>query len=225
MTQPRLLAPRPLADEWLVDYAAGSAPEPVAALLEAHLSLCPAARATLARLDAVGGALLERIEPAALSEDALDAMLARLDAPAPVLARAPKPEAHPILPAALIPYVGRDIETLGWKTVVRGVDEVALPAGGPATHRMSLMRIAAGRAVPAHTHYGDELLLVLQGSFEDGHGHYARGDVCASDETVEHAPKADRGMDCLCLAVTTGPVKLTTGWGRLINPLLRLARR
>ena len=217
--------PRPISDEWLVDYAAGSAPEPVAVLLEAHLSLCAEARATLARLDAVGGAMLERIEPASLSPHALDTMLARLDAPVPARAAAPAPEAHPFLPASLIPYVGRGIEALDWKTVVKGVDEAALPTGGPATHRMSLMRIAGGRAIPAHTHYGDELLLVLQGSFEDGHGHYARGEVCASDETVEHTPRADRAIDCLCLAVTTGPVKLTTGWGRLLNPLLRLSRR
>ena len=59
------IRPRPIADEWLIDRAAGAAPEPVSVLVEAHLSMCPEARATAARLDAVGGALLERIEPAA----------------------------------------------------------------------------------------------------------------------------------------------------------------
>ncbi len=220
-----MIQPRPLADEWLVDYAAGAAPEPVRVLVDAHLSLCADARATLARLDAVGGAMLERIEPAPLAAGALDAMLARLDAPFAARPTPPAPPAHPVLPAALLPYTGPDLDALQWSSVVKGVDEAMLPTGGPATHRMSLLRIVGGRAVPAHTHYGDELLLVLQGSFADGHGHYARGDVCASDETVEHTPTADRGADCLCLAVTTGPVKLTRGWGRLLNPLLRLARR
>jgi putative transcriptional regulator len=217
--------PRPIADEWLVDHAAGAAPEPVAALVAAHLSLCPASRATLARLDAVGGALLERLEPAPLAAGALDAMLARLEAPAASRAAAPAAAPHPVLPEALIPYAGRDLEALPWTRVVKGVEEAILPAGGTAAHRMSLLRIVAGRAIPAHTHYGDELLLVLQGAFEDGHGHYARGDVCASDEAVTHAPMADRGADCLCLAVTTGPIRLTGGWGRLLNPFLRLARQ
>lgn len=214
--------PRPLADEWLVDYAAGAAPEAVAVLLNAHLSLCPQARATVARLDAVGGVLLDRMGPAALAPDALDRMLARLDRPEPPAAAHVPRAAHPLLPEALIPYAGEDLEALPWRRVVKGVEEATLPTGLPAAHKMSLLRIAGGRAIPAHTHYGDELLLVLKGGFEDGHGHYVRGDVCASDDTVTHQPTADRAGDCLCLAVTTGPVKLTGGWGRLLNPLLRL---
>ncbi len=217
------IRPRPIADEWLIDRAAGAAPEPVSVLVEAHLSMCPEARATAARLDAVGGALLERIEPAALSAGALDRALAALDAPVPEIAHAAAPVSR--VPAALLPYTGVDFDRLAWKQVVRGVEEAILPTGGAPTHRMSLLRIVGGRAIPDHTHYGDELLLVLEGGFEDGRGHYARGDVCAADETVAHAPRADRGTDCVCLAVTTGPIKLTAGWGRLLNPLLRLARR
>ncbi|MBI1244898.1 MAG: anti-sigma factor [Alphaproteobacteria bacterium] len=217
--------PRPIADEWLVDFAAGSAPEPVAVLVESHLSMCPDGRATVARLDAVGGALLERIEPAALSTGALERALAALDTPQPAAPRARVGAIGSPIPAALLPYTGPDFGALAWKPVVKGVDEVILPTRGPATHRMSLLRVAGGRAIPAHTHYGDELLLVLEGAFEDGRGHYARGDVCAADETVSHSPRADRAHDCVCLAVTTGPIRLTGGWSRLLNPLLRLARR
>jgi putative transcriptional regulator len=213
-----------MPEEWLVDYAAGAAPEPVAVLVEAHLSMCPESRSLAARLDAVGGAMLERIEPAMLSAGALDRALAALDAPLPSPART-QPAAAGRIPAALLPYTGADLDALAWKPVVKGVDEVVLPTRGAPTHRMSLLRIVGGRAIPEHTHYGDELLLVLDGSFEDGRGHYARGDVCASDETVAHAPKADRGADCVCLTVTTGPIKLTGGWGRLLNPFLRLRHR
>jgi putative transcriptional regulator len=106
--------------------------------------------------------------------------------------------------------------------VVKGVDEAVLPTGEGGSYRMSLLRIVGGRSIPAHTHYGDELLMVLDGAFEDGRGHYVRGDVCAADDSVTHAPTADRTGDCLCLAVTSGPIKLTGSWGRLLNPLLRL---
>ncbi|MBL8806171.1 MAG: cupin domain-containing protein [Rhodospirillales bacterium] len=216
--------PRPISEEWLVDYAAGAAPEPVAVLVDAHLSMCPESRALAARLDAVGGAMLERIEPAGLSAGALDRALAALDAPLPAAAP-PAPAAAGRIPAALLPYTGTDFGALAWKPVVKGVEEVVLPTRGAPTHRMSLLRIVGGRAIPDHTHYGDELLLVLEGGFEDGRGHYARGDVCAADETVAHAPRADRGTDCICLAVTTGPIRLTGGWARLLNPLLRLRHR
>jgi len=212
--------PRSLTDEWLLDHAAGTAPEAVAVLLRAHLSLCPEARATAARLEAVGGALLDGLAPAAMAPGALDAVLARLDAPAPA---APPPAAtHPTIPAALLPYTGADLDRLAWKRVVKGVDEAVLPTGEVSTYRMSLLRIVGGRSIPEHTHYGDELLMVLDGAFEDGRGHYVRGDVCAADDSVIHAPTADRTGDCLCLAVTSGPIKLTGSWGRLLNPLLRL---
>jgi putative transcriptional regulator len=90
---------------------------------------------------------------------------------------------------------------------------------------LSLLRIAAGKSIPQHTHEGDELLLVLSGSFEDGRAGYARGDVCAADASVDHAPVADRATDCLCLHVANAPIKLTGPFGRLLNPLLKLARR
>lgn len=212
--------PRSLTDEWLVDYAAGTAPEPVAVLLQSHLSLCPAARATVARLEAVGGALLDGLAPAAMAPGALDAVLARLDGPAP--AALPQATAHPTIPAALLPYTGPDLDRLAWKRVVKGVDEAVLGVGAGNSYRMSLLRIVGGRAIPEHTHSGDELLMVLDGAFEDGRGHYMRGDVCAADDSVTHAPTADRAGDCLCLAVTSGPIRLTGSWGRLLNPLLRL---
>ena len=65
--------------ELLVDYAAGSAPEPVSLLVATHLTFCPSCRQHVARLEDVGGALLDGIEPVPVDSEALDRMLARLD--------------------------------------------------------------------------------------------------------------------------------------------------
>src|SRR6185369_1648296 len=78
-----------LSDEWLVDYAAGAAPEPVALRVATHLAYCPACRAAHGKLEAVGGALLTDIAPAEVSEGAwskLEALLDAGDQPAPALA-------------------------------------------------------------------------------------------------------------------------------------------
>jgi putative transcriptional regulator len=66
-----------------------------------------------------------------------------------------------------------------------------------------------------------EMLLVLKGGFSDEHGHYVRGDVCLSDEAVEHRPVADPDGECLCLAVTRGPVRFKGLLGFVLKPFLR----
>jgi putative transcriptional regulator len=83
------------------------------------------------------------------------------------------------------------------------------------------MRIRAGRAVPRHTHRGYELVCVLEGGFSDAAGHYGRGDVAVADDGVDHQPTADADGDCICLAVTDAPVRLTGRFWRLLNPFVR----
>ena len=88
-------------------------------------------------------------------------------------------------------------------------------------YKTRMMRIKAGTAMPWHTHEGQELTLVLAGGFTDGEKHFLAGDVAAADPTVNHRPVADPGEDCLCLAVTEGPLRLTGPIGRLLNPFIR----
>jgi len=224
MTNPAHI-PAHIPDEWLLDHAAGATPEPVAVLVEAHLALSAPARATYARLAAVGGVMLEQQSPADLAPDALARMLARIDA-SPAIAPAAAARAPVgLLPASVSAYTGPSIDALVWRRVVRGVEQATLKLGTTSPYELSLLRIAAGKSIPQHTHEGNELLLVLAGAFEDGRAAYARGDVCAADASVDHAPVADRATDCLCLHVANAPIKLTGPFGRLLNPLLKLARR
>ena len=84
------------------------------------------------------------------------------------------------------------------------------------------MRIKAGTAMPLHSHDGHELTLVLAGGFSDDDKHFLPGDVAVADASVNHRPVADPGEDCLCLAVTDAPLRLTGPFGRLLNPILRI---
>lgn len=211
----------PISDEFLLDYAAGTAPEPVAVLVATHVALDPASRAALGQLEAAGGALLETVAPARVNDDALDRALARLDVQEAGDRRsAPARVASAELPAPLRPYVPQGVHALRWRGV-GGFAEAVLPCATQTPYRLSLVRVAAGRAFPHHGHTGMEMLLVLKGGFSDEHGHYLRGDVCLSDEAVEHRPVADPDGECLCLAVTRGPVRFKGLLGVLLGPFMR----
>lgn len=208
-----------LSDEWLVDYAAGTAPEPVAAFVATHLSLNAAARKAYACVEAVGGRLLEAIEPVAVGNDALAQVLARLDEPVPARAR---DAADGPLPATLRRYAPRGLGALRWRRLTRGLQAARLITDPVHGYYLSLLHLKPGHAVPRHTHRGDELVMVLDGGYEDEHGHFGVGDVEMADTSVVHRPVADPGPVCVGLILAQAPVRLTGFPGRLLNPLLRL---
>lgn len=210
----------PINDEFLLDYAAGTATEPIALIVASHAALNPASRKALSQLEATGGALLQTIEPVSVDGTALDRALARLDE-MPYRPPHAAPAGDSLLPPALRAYVPRGIDALPWRKRFGGLAEAELPCGSGERYKVSLLRIGAGRSIPRHTHRGEEMLLVLKGGFSDEHGHYVRGDVCFADESVDHRPVADQDGECLCLAVTEGPIRLKGLLGFFLSPFLR----
>lgn len=222
------------ADDALLDYAAGAASEAASVMIASHLALCPACRAEVARLEALGGAMLEDLPPTPLAAADLDSLLARLDAldadaPAP-RAAAPAPAPSILIPRPLRDYladmdgaidVGGDLAALPWRKLGGGVDEIAIPHATSAGERLRLLRIKAGSAVPRHTHHGNEMVMVLTGGFTDASGHYQRGDVGVSDPGIDHTPVADRDTDCVCLSFTDAPLRFTGPLGWLLNRLVK----
>ena len=69
----------PAPEEMLLDYAAGALPQGPALAVALHVALDPVARRTVERLGALGGALMEGEDPAAVDEAVLQRTLAGLD--------------------------------------------------------------------------------------------------------------------------------------------------
>lgn len=210
----------------LLDYATGAASDGVSLVMATHLTFCPRCRAEVAAAERIGGALVEQLEPVDIDPGARARILARLDEPEPTVEWAPVESAPssstttPDLPQPLRARLGSRIDGLRWRALTSGVDQAMirrLPGGGA----IRLLRVRAGRSVPPHTHRGQEMICVLQGSFSDVSGTYGPGDVSLADETVDHAPTTAAGGDCVCLIVTEGPLRLT-GWRALLNPFVRL---
>lgn len=214
-----------VSEEHLLDYAAGAASEAVSLLVATHLALCPDCRAKVADYERIGGAMLDESQPAALPDAALATVLDRLDdmpdeTPARLPAESFDEPTRRLLPEPLRSYIGCNLDAASWHSVTKALQEIELPLG-ESGYRTRLYRIKAGQAMPEHTHGGTEMTLVLAGGFTDDTGHYGRGDVSIADDALVHTPVADPGEDCICLAVTDAPLKLTGPIGRIVNLFMR----
>jgi putative transcriptional regulator len=227
--------------EMLFDFASGSLTEPAALVVAAHAEMCAECRREIARFEAVGGEMLEQIDPVTMSANALDAVLARLDEPEPMLAPAARAamrenrsarkavadtaaSARPIadlIPSALLAYLGDDLTRLAWRKVGGMFEEIRLPISVKG-FKASLMRLKPGAMMPTHTHRGREYTLVLAGGYRDNGSQYGPGDFSLKDASDVHRPVVDSDEECICLAVLDAPVKLTSMMGRLVNPFLRM---
>jgi len=210
-------------DDLLLAHAAGRLPEPVGLVVATHLALAPESRSLFREYEALGGALLDDLPPVDLAPNSFERLLARLDDEgddAPLPERSPRVKAvSGELPSPLQAYVPRGLEDLSWNHF-GSVSEAKLPLDD-STYRARLIVLKAGKAVPKHTHDGQEITVVLKGAFHDGISHYSRGDISIADAHVDHRPVADPDEDCLCLTVTDAPLRLTGTFSRFLNPLLR----
>lgn len=189
-------------EELLLSYASGAANEAVALLVASHLALCPQCRLVVASSEAAGGSLLEDIPPVAMSAQAYQSVLSRLDEPAAAIVRSAHLDSS--VPAPLRPYIGNDIDDIAWRPIVSGLSHYPLVTRDGV--RARLIRAEPGAGVAPHTHRGEEWTLVLTGSFSDVTGTYGPGDVQTTTPDIEHQPTADPGPACINLAVTDAPL-------------------
>ncbi|MEO1746721.1 MAG: cupin domain-containing protein, partial [Pseudomonadota bacterium] len=73
---------------------------------------------------------------------------------------------------------------------------------------VSMFWIKPGRTVPAHTHEGVELSLIIEGAFNDSRGRFGRGDISIADDSVDHRPIAENSGPCIGFSVCDGSLRL-----------------
>jgi len=196
------------SDALLIGYAAGTTGESEALALSLHLTFCAACRDRVRAAEAMGGYLLEQSEAAPLQDHALQDVLARLDDDAEEAEALPAvvaPATLPALPAPIARYATDALRTTGWRWVAPGIQQLALATRGTA--RARLIRFKPGTVLPDHSHSGQELTVVLSGSYSDTQGHFACGDMAELDGSVDHRPQVDSDEDCVALIVTDAPLQ------------------
>jgi putative transcriptional regulator len=196
-------------DHILMDHAAGNLGTAASFVLDAHFALNPPARGIVRHYEALGGHMLDQLDPAPLGQS--------MSAEAVVAASA-SPFGHS--GASQREASGRSLVTSvsngKWRRGLSGF--MTKPVHGVDAR---LLRLQEGRTAPFHGHRGLELTLVLCGTLEDEFGRYQRGDLVVHDEDTEHQPMAGRGGDCICLIAEEAPVLLKGPMAWALNPFMR----
>lgn len=204
-------------DALILRHAAGELDAAFSLLVETHLDMSPVSRRVRAQFEALGGSLLNEIEPADVDPDALNRALRMLDAETPAAATpANRFAKHPKLPEGFkLPAPLADANIEPWRWIAPGVRSARIVLPKPSISRAFLLEIAPGMRAPRHGHQGDEATCVLRGGFRDGAAHFGEGDIALVDEEIEHDIWIDPGVPCLCLIAMVGRTRPGSRIGRL----------
>jgi len=206
---------------FLTDYSAGSLPTSQALCVATHLHFCGSCRSRVRELNELGTALFTRQQPMPVKSDSFGNLMARIrehgkDVPPPAVQ--PKLPGNG-LPRAIKKLCKGNLENLGWRSLGKQFRFAPLQLGDKV-RETTLFHIRAGGAVPRHQHRGDEITVVLQGSFSDHEDKYGVGDFIVRTPGEVHRPVASQDEDCLCLSTLDAPIRMSSWLLRLLMPLL-----
>jgi putative transcriptional regulator len=205
------------AEEFLLDYAAAATSPAETLLLAAHLAYCDSCRQAVHAARAVGGTLLDTLEPARMPPNMLNRTLAAIDAD-------DRPVAPP--PPSLSTFLTAQMAAGKWKSLPNGFRmrrvSTSDEAGREGSGRAWLFDAPPGIKLLPHRHVGDEWTVILSGVFHDGDNSYRVGDFGRRDDGEAHQPTIGFEGRCVSLIMVRAAPKYTTAYGRLAAPFIKL---
>ena len=213
-----------LDDATLLRFASGDLDQAFSAVTSAHVSMCEACQRAVRAAEAVGGELLEHNDGVALSHGLFDDLLKRIDGPEKEIhlddGAPPAGEPEGDVPLPLRRLIGSSLDAIPWKRVGPGVRKFDVALDPSCGSSLFVLSVGPGMSVPEHGHGGDEMTLILSGSYRDALGHFGPGDVADLDEHVEHQPTVNSDEPCICIVATEAPTRFKGLFSRLLQPLV-----
>lgn len=216
---------------FLTDYATGSLPISQAVCVATHLEFCGKCRAHVQQLTHIGSSFFVQLEPQpAPQNDVFARLMQRIDqTPVPAQAATSAP-AHTdndnlTLPRIIYKLANGSLSRLSWVQLGKALRVAPVCVGGD-TRETAIYDIKAGGRMPEHEHRGEEITVLLKGSFSDAEGTYRKGDFVVRNCGEQHQPTATQDTDCICLVCLEKPIKPKSWWYRLLEPYVqyRLSR-
>jgi putative transcriptional regulator len=225
--------------ELLIDYSAGSLSLAHALCISTHLEQCKECVRQVQKMELIGSSLFEQQDlrdvPSA-NQDALKTdFFARLNEQNAFVDNASVSNESTLedtntsgfddgykIPKSLRQFIPNGYDDLKW-TRLSPSFKTAILSNESNGAQVALTRIKAGSHMPNHAHTGDELTLVLEGSFSDENGIYRQGDFILRNHHHKHKPVVTKDAECICLTVLDAPIEFTGFFARWLNPLVRRA--
>lgn len=208
--------------ELLVEYTAGALSLAPSVAVTTHLQFCTTCSGSVNSLKQIGGDFLEQLDAVPVSDDLLAKVLLDIDTKSGDVESTTRGANKTVddVGHALPSYVCGLLPegNLHWKFLSPSL-KVANVSVGEDRYELALHRISAGGKAPEHNHRGQEITVVLTGTFSDEDGIYQPGDFIVREPGDVHRPIAAQNEECICLSVLAAPIKLT-GINRLANPFL-----
>ncbi|MGH1371051.1 MAG: ChrR family anti-sigma-E factor [Cellvibrionaceae bacterium] len=225
-----MITHHPSAD-YLAAFSAGTLSFSQAICVSAHIEHCSQCRTDVKRLNQVGSELLEHLQPAQVSESLKQSVMDAIDREVSsdrVQASRQAPQAnalnsstHRQVPKCLQRLVPDGFSKLGWKRLSPSIHAAKLCSDVNGS-KVEMIKIQPGGQVASHNHTGEEITLVLTGSFSDNNGNYQAGDIIfRNKDDRHHKPIASQDSECICLTAVESPIQFTGFFARLFNPLIR----
>ena len=206
---------------FLTDYAAGSLPASQALCVATHLHYCPQCRLKTGELTELGAELFMQLKPAKVDQAEYQRLLDRLQElpgnqtamqssklPSKLSSRQNEVQPAPILPKPVQSLARGNLEQLNWRHIGKNF-RISNINVGDKQRETSLFCIKAGGHVPHHRHKGDEITVILKGSFSDHEDKYEVGDFIVRTKGETHRPVASQDQDCLCISTLDAPIVMS----------------
>ena len=209
----------------LAAFSAGTLPLSEALCLSAHLEQCHQCRQQVKRLNNLGSELMHQLSPAAIPDELRDRVMSRInETPAEAVSDSVPndiPTEENGVPRCLRSLIPRGYDELNWKRLSPSIHAAKLCSDVNGS-KIEMIRIQPGGQVASHNHTGEEITLVLKGSFSDEAGIYRQGDIIFRNKDDKfHRPMASQDAECICLTAVESPIQFTGFFARLFNPLIR----
>lgn len=213
-----------LDDTTLLRYASGSLPYAFNVVVAAHLAMCADCRAALHAAEELGGQLLDEEPVTEMQIGSFELLMKKLEDGDSATEKSDADIADPIdfsgdVPAPLQRLVGPRLADVKWRRIAPGVKKYTLSEKQADGTSLYMLQIAPGMAVPEHGHGGEELTLILSGTYRDDIGVFDAGDIADLDEHIEHQPHVISDTPCVCLVATEAPTRFKDVFSRLLQPL------
>lgn len=198
----------------LMTCSAGSTPEALCAVVASHLALCPKSMEELGKLESIGIALFNELQPVAMKSNAKSVEPMRCEPVAstalPML-KAVASSKEPVsgdIPAPLVDLLGPNLADLAWEPLSAGMRHFNIQLSAAAAGDLRLVELSPGRTIPEHGSKGEQYTVVLTGGCTElANGNerdLRKGDFVELEDDDRHAFTAgDAG--CTLLIGGEGP--------------------